>query len=230
VVVASIPASKLPGTVGELVRQRLREIGRTSRDLADAVGVPVTYIDDLIAGSRRPPLPARTDIYAKMTSFLRLSRNDVTTRASAERASVAAAAAVEPGPEVRTLLLDMCEPSTARTLKQRRAKRGGAEVADFFGRLLEVAQSAVRRSLDDQIGLRLAAAEYGSTYADMRFRILEFLDVTPDTLTADDLLRFVRPRIARWDVDFKTGVLRVVLQAKGPRDRTPRADDKKERE
>jgi len=212
------------------MRQRLREIGRSSKDLAEAVGVPEQYIDDLIAGARRPPLPGRTDIYAKMTSFLRVGRNDVITRAVAERAGAPSPGATGPGVRVRELVLAMCEPRTARTLEQRRAKRGGAELAGFIQRLLEVTQRAVRRSLDDQIGLRLQAAERGSTYLAMRFKVLEFLDVTADTLTADDLMHFLRPRIARWDVDFTTGVLRVVLQTKGPRDRTPRREEKQEKE
>jgi hypothetical protein len=83
-----------------------------------------------------------------------------------------------------------------------------------------VAQGAVRRTLDDQIAVRLAAAERGSTYVDMRFKVLEFLDVTADALTAEDLAEFLRPRISRWDVDLETGVLRVVMRAHGPREKT----------
>lgn len=220
--------SKLPDTVGALVRLRLHEVGRSAQDLAAAIGVPAEYIDSLITGDRRPPLPGRTDIYQKMTSFLRLGRNEVTTRAIAERAGDRKARASGPATSVRVLLLEMCEPRTARSLEQRRAKHGGAELAGLIQRILDVAQASVLRSLDDQIGLRLKAAEHGSTYLATRFRVLEFLDVTADTLTADDLRHFVRPRIARWDVDLKSGVLRVVMQAKGPRDRTPRREPPKE--
>ena len=208
----------LPGTVGELVRQRLKEIGRSSTQLAEAVQVPRSYIDELIAGERRPPLPGRTDIYLKMTSFLRLRRNDVQTCARAERGSAKPARA--PAPQVRELLLALCEPSTAAVLERRRSARGAAELWDFFQRVLDVAQSAVLRTLDDQIAVRLAAAEHGSTYIEMRGKVLDFLDVTADTLTAADLTSFLRPRIARWDVDLETGVVRVVLRTHAPRERT----------
>jgi hypothetical protein len=86
----------------------------------------------------------------------------------------------------------------------------------------------VLRTLDDQIAIRLAAAERGSTYIDMRGRVLEFLDVTTDTLTPEDLLEFLRPRIARWDVDLETGVLRVVLRTHAPRERSAKRVSVKE--
>jgi hypothetical protein len=214
------PSSKPPGSVGELVRRRLREIKRSPAELAAAVAVPEQYIDDLIAGSRRPPLPGKTDIYAKMTSFLRLRRNDVTACAVAERA--AAAPGGGPGAQVRSLLLDLCAPGTARALGQRRGRRSGAELTGILQRLLDVAQGAVRRQLDDPTGIRLAAAERGSSYVDMRLKVLEFMDATADTLTPEDLVEFLRPRITSWDVNLDTGVLRVVLRAAGPRGREPR--------
>ena len=206
--------SEQSGTFAELLQRRLLEIGRSPAELAEAIAVPGHYIDDLIAGCRRPPLPGRTDIYSKMTSFLRLGRNDVVACARAERAGAAPTGASGPRAHVRELLLSLCEPETAREL-QRRHARGSAELAGFLQRLLDVTLGAVRRVLDDQIGLKLAAVEQGSTYLAARFKVLEFLDVTADTLTAEHLTEFLRPRIARWDVDLETGVLRVVFRPQG---------------
>jgi hypothetical protein len=87
---------------------------------------------------------------------------------------------------------------------------------------LGIAQGAVRRSLDDQIALRVSAAQQGLTYVALRLRVLEFLDATLDTLTEEDVADFVRPRIERWDVDLETGVLRVVLRAQEAQDRDRR--------
>ena len=172
----TLPASKQSSTVGELLGRRLKEVNRSAQQLAEVAQVPATYIDDLISGSRRAPLPARTDIYEKMTSFLRLGRNDLVSCARSERASVAVSAGV--GPE-----------------------------------------AAVRRLLDDQVSLRLAAGQRGISYEVLRLSVLEFLDATPDTLTTDDVVQFVQPRIARWDVDLETKVLRVALRGQEPRDR-----------
>lgn len=219
--------SKIPGTVGELLRQRLREINRSPDELAEAVGVPTQYIEELMAGSRRPPLPERTDIYGKMTSFLRLRRNDVVECARVERAGDAPATGSGPGAKVRSALLALCDPETAQELERRRARGGGTELAGFLQRVLEVTQGAVRRVLDDQIGLRLAAADRGRTYAAARLHILEFLEVTADTVTTEDLTEFVRPRVARWNVDLESGVVRVVLQALPPRERAPRRELRK---
>jgi len=90
---------------------------------------------------------------------------------------------------------------------------------DFIQRLLDITQGAVRRLLDDQVSLRLAAGQRGISYEVLRLSVLEFLDATPDTLTTDDVVQFVQPRIARWDVDLETKVLRVALRGQEPRDR-----------
>src|ERR1700688_3508912 len=119
----ALPLSKQSSTVGELLGRRLREVNRSAAQLAEVVQVPETYIDDLISGSRRAPLPARTDIYEKMTSFLRLGRNDLVSCARSERAS-ASPTALGPEADVRRLLLDLCEPQTARVLERRRSSRG----------------------------------------------------------------------------------------------------------
>jgi hypothetical protein len=152
-----------------------------------------------------------------MTRFLRLGRNDLVTCARAERARPAGAKAPAPDPAAAKLLLDLCEPTTAREIARRRTRRGDTEFADLVQRLLDVAQGAVRRLLDDPVALRIAAVHRGIAYIDMRLLVLEFLDATPDTVTAADLAEFVRPRIATWDVDLETGVLRVVLKAHEPR-------------
>ncbi len=205
-------------TVGQLLRARLKEVKRTVEELATAVDVPAHYVDELISGSRRPPAPERTDIYARMTTFLRLGRQEMVTRARAERAENNGRTA-SPRPTVRRQLLELCEPATARRLEQRRAKSGGSELAGLCERLLGVTQGSVRRLLDDQVALRLAAAERATTYLDLRFRVLEFLDATPATVSMEALAEFVTPRVRRWDVDFDTGVLRVVLRTQESRRR-----------
>src|SRR2546430_16653314 len=117
----SSPLPKQALTLGGLLRRRLREVNRSAAQLAEAVQVPSQYIDDLITGARRPPLPGRTDIYPKMTSFLRLSRNDPTARAASERAA-AAADTPAPGAAARRLLRDLGQPESARALEQRRGE------------------------------------------------------------------------------------------------------------
>jgi hypothetical protein len=181
--------------------------------LAEAVMVPVEYMDELIAGTRRPPRPANTDIYARITSFLRLGRRDMAACAIAEHASLSHGGPAQPRARVRDLLLELCERSTAQELVRRRTRIGATELAGFFERVLAVAQAAVRRSLNDHAALRVEAAAQGMTFVAVRFRVLEFLEATTATVSVADLNHFLRSRIARWDVDLDTGVVRIVMQA-----------------
>ena len=206
-----VPPLKKVVKVSELLKDRLKETKHTAAELAEAAEVPEVYIEQLIAGRRRPPLPSRTDVYEKMTRFLRLGRNDLVLCASAERTGKAEKV-TELGEDVKRIMLALCDPETARSL-ERRARKDEAELFDLLTRVLQVVQGSARRTLDDGITLRLQAAQRGSSYPEMRMRVLDFLDATPCTVTIEDLNHFLRPRVERWDVDMQTGVLKVTLAA-----------------
>ena len=214
---------KQPVKVGLLMRRRLRELKRTPRELAAAVQVSETYIADLLAGRRRPPAPGRTDVYERMTKFLRLHRNDLPTCARAERESLGSRRR-RLHPTVRRALLELCEPVKARTLARRLGNtRGAALELLIAGRLLEVAQGFVRRQLDDEVGIRVAATREGCNYLDVRMRLLDFLDASPDVLTLEIYQDFVRPRVAAWDLDLDNQAMRIVLRSQEPAPRQKRA-------
>src|SRR5213594_3408853 len=184
--VAALPL-KRPVKVGELVRRRLRELKRSPRELADAVQVSEIYIADLVAGRRRPPAPGRMDVYAPMTKFLKLHRNDLPTCAKAERDGETKSKR-RPHPEIRQQFLDLClDPARARVLARRLGRKDGVMLERVIvGRLLEVAQGFVRRQLDDDVGIRIAASREGCSYLEWRMKLMEFLDATPEGLTPDD--------------------------------------------
>ncbi|MSR07011.1 MAG: hypothetical protein EXR93_08105 [Gemmatimonadetes bacterium] len=198
-------------TVRKLLQERLTETQKSADELAAAVDLPAHYVTDLLAGKRRPPLPTRTDVYEKMTRFLKLGRTDLADCARAERAA-SNADRQSPDADVQTQILDLCSVDTAKALKKRARSDDDAEMIDLIGRVLIVVQGNARRSLDDQIPLRIAATRTGASYPEMRLRVLEFLDTSPGTLSIKDLIDFVRPQIASWDVDFDTGVLKVILR------------------
>lgn len=203
---------KRPVRVGQLVGRRLRELKRTPQELAAAVKVSDDYIADLLAGRRRPPAPGRTDLYAPMTKFLRLHRNDLPTCARAERAAEGGTRR-RPDRKVWKLVLELCLPTRERVLTRRLGKPDAAELEGVIaGRLLEVAQGFVRRQLEDEVGLRVAATRDGCSYLEARMRLLEFLDADAQSLTLHDCEEFVRPRIATWDIDFDTRTMRIVLR------------------
>jgi len=224
---AAIPL-KRPVKVGQLVRRRLKELKRTPRELADALQVTERFIAELVSGRRLPPAPSRADVYAPMTKFLRLHRNDLPTCARAER-EVEGPSRRRPSPRVRDLLLELCEPTRARALvrrvTQKRVGGGGGLSLDALvaQRLLEVAQGFVRRQLDDEVGIRVASGREGCTYLELRMRLMEFLDATPASLTPTDVEDFFRPRIGTWDIDFETQTMRIVLRTQEPAPRQKRA-------
>jgi hypothetical protein len=206
------PVSRFkPGvTVRQILAERLEETKRSSDELADAIEVPSQYIHDLIGGRRRPPMPARTDVYERMTRFLKLGRTDLADCATAERAEMGEDRAA-PTTAVRDQMLGLCTGSTASRLRQG-GRKDQAMLVDLFARVLAVAQLNVCRSLVEGIPLRIMASRNGVSYAEVRLRVLEFLDTTPATLTVADLVEFVLPHIAEWDVD-ENGVLKVVLRS-----------------
>jgi hypothetical protein len=84
-------------------------------------------------------------------------------------------------------------------------------------RLLELVQASVRH---DTLAYR-ATMRPGRNHVTMRGRVFEFLDATIDALNVSDFEEFVRPRVASWDMDRDTGVLRVVFSGREQRSSGP---------
>jgi len=211
-----VPQAAPTKPVGVLLRTRLKQLEKTSTELAEAVQLPMEYIEGLLSGKRRPPQPGWTDLYDRMTQYLKFGRNDLAAAAIAERAERAEAPR-RADPRVRDLVLGLCEPSTAASFQP---KSGKPHPADAMAqRLLEVVQASVRH---DTLAYR-ATMRPGRNHVTMRGRVFEFLDATIDALNVADFEEFIRPRVATWDVDRDTGVLRVVFQGREQRPSTPPA-------
>ncbi len=197
-------------TIGQMVKKRLKELESTPEDLAAAIDIPVAYVEDLMAGRRTPPAPGRTDIYAGMTTFLKLARNELATIAEEEREAVAATKPKAIKADVVRALLALCEPETAKDLAKRARRAGGVEFWTIVQRLLDATRGMIRRSLNDHAALRTTAGRSAVPYSALRMQILDFLEVTPSTLTTEDVAKFLTPYVAKWDFDRETGIMRVV--------------------
>jgi hypothetical protein len=164
------------------------------------------------------------DVYAPMTKFLKLHRNDLPTCAKAERDGETKSRR-RPHPAIRDQFLALfLDPVRGRALARRLARKDGVMLERVIvGRLLEVAQGFVRRQLDDDVGIRIAASRDGCTYLEKRMKLMEFLDATAEGLTPEDGEEFVRPRIAGWDIDLDTNAMRIVLRSQDPAPRQVRA-------
>ncbi len=197
-------------TIGQMVKKRLKELESSPEDLAAAIDIPVAYVEDLMAGRRTPPAPGRTDIYAGMTTFLKLARNELATIAEEEREAVAATKPKAIKADVVRALLALCEPETAKDLAKRAKRAGGVEFWTIVQRLLDATRGMIRRSLNDHAALRTTAGRSAVPYSALRMQILDFLEVTPSTLTTEDVAKFLKPYVAKWDFDRETGIMRVV--------------------
>ena len=145
-----------------------------------------------------------------MTTFLKLARNELVTIAEEEREALAASKPKAIKADVMRALLELCEPETAKLLERRSKKGGGVEFWEIVQRLLDATRGMIRRSLNDHAALRTTAGRSAVPYSALRMQILDFLEVTPSTLTTADIARFIKPYVAKWDYDLETAILRVV--------------------
>src|SRR5579872_1925959 len=102
--------------VSLVIKQRLADLGLDQRDLAAAVQVTDSYVSQLLTRKKAPPAPGRTDIYDRMSEFLRLPAGELSKLADAQRQEqFKKRVAASPRPlfqECRELVLRKCDPET----------------------------------------------------------------------------------------------------------------------
>lgn len=202
--------------VSLLIRQRLSELGLDQKDLAAAAQVTESYISQLLARKKAPPVPRRTDIYEKIGQFLRLPSEELSRLADVQRKQELKKKIAEtPAPlfkECRELILRKCDP-------ERRAEVWRIFEKETFGELerlvtqkiLDVAQGLAREELRSEEWLRLMAQLSGRGYEQMRVAILEFLDTDVFRVSIESCVSFLDPMIDSWDIELKTFGIEIVL-------------------
>src|SRR5712691_4392092 len=71
--------------VSLLIRHRLHQLELDQKDLAAAAQVTESYISQLLTRKKPPPAPARTDIYDRMSEFLKLPAGELSKLAEVQR-------------------------------------------------------------------------------------------------------------------------------------------------
>src|SRR6201997_2713064 len=107
--------------VSLVIKQRLLELGFEQRDLAAAAEVTESYISQLLTGKKLPPAPGRTDIYEKISRFLKLPGGQL-ARFAAEQRKEELKKNLEMPPlplfrEVRQLVLSKCAPKKQKEVR-----------------------------------------------------------------------------------------------------------------
>lgn len=199
------------------VRSRLAKLGREQKDLARAAQVTESYVSQLLSRKKAPPGRDRTDIYAKMETFLELEPGELGRLAETERAEeLKRRLDRRPEPlfqQFRDLLLRKCAPQNRDEVRAIFDAQPFGTLERLVARnLLETVQRVARRELDNEDWIRRAAGSVGRGNEVMRVMVLEFLDTDVFHVSGESCVNFLDPLVASWSVDLETLRLDITLE------------------
>ena len=202
--------------VSLLIRHRLNELELDQKDLAAAAQVTESYISQLLTRKKAPPAPGRTDLYDRMSEFLRLPSGELSKLADGQRRENLKKRVTEPPrplfKECRELVLRKCDPERRREIRRIFEKEPFGEFERLITQtLLDVAQGLAKDELRSEEWLRLMAQLSGRSYEQMRVTILDFLDTDVFHVSLENCVSFLDPMIDSWDIDLKTFGMEVIL-------------------
>ena len=205
--------------VSSLIRNRLDKLGLEQKDLASAVQVTESYVSQLLGRKKAPPAPARTDLYDKISEFLKLPKNELSNLADLQRREELKKKVVEPPrplfKECRALVLRKCAPGGRGEIAAIFEKQPFGELERLVTeKLLDVAQGVAREELRSEEWLRQMAQLSQRSYEQTRVAILEFLDTDVFNLSVENCVTFLDPIIESWDIDLKTFGVEIVLNSR----------------
>jgi transcriptional regulator with XRE-family HTH domain len=205
--------------VSLLIRNRLNELGLEQKDLALAVQVTESYVSQLLSRKKAPPAPGRTDLYDKMSEFLRLPKGELSKLADLQRQEELKKKVAEPPSplfrEFRDLILRKCHPATRGEIARIFVQQPFGELERLVTqKLLDVAQGVAREELRSEAWIRRMARLSNRGYEHIRVAMLEFLDSDVFNVSVENCASFLDPMIESWDVDLKTFGLEIVLNSR----------------
>src|SRR2546425_3692740 len=142
-----------------VIRQRLEELGAEQRALATAGQVTESYISQLLDRKKAPPAPNRTDIYAKMETFLKLPRGQLSKLADLQRKEELKRRLGDPltplFKEVRELILRKYNPDNRTEIRATFERQPFGELERLVTqKLLDVVKRVAKEELDNERWLR----------------------------------------------------------------------------
>jgi hypothetical protein len=199
-----------------MIKQRLEELDLEQKDLSNAAGVTDSYISQLLARKKLPPLPDRTDIYPKMEKFLKLPAAKLSELAAHERAEeLKKKLPGSPMPlyaEIRNFVLEKCAPAKQKEMRAIFEKQPFGELERLVTqKLLDVVKRVARQELESEKWLKSVAQLNGRSYEEMRVGILEFLDADVLNISGEDCASFLDPLIDSWEIDLANFGMEIIL-------------------
>jgi transcriptional regulator with XRE-family HTH domain len=199
-----------------VIKRRLEELGLEQKDLATAAEVTDSYISQLLARKKLPPAPDRTDIYEKMSKFLKLPGDRLPKLAELQRREeLKRELADPPSPmyrEVREVILRKCVRHKERQVREIFERQPFGELEHLITqKLLDVIKKVAQEELNNKSWVHLVARLAGRSYEQTRVTLLEFLDTDVFSLSPENCASFLDPLIQSWDVDLATFGMEIVL-------------------
>jgi transcriptional regulator with XRE-family HTH domain len=199
-----------------VIQQRLKELGMEQRDLAEAAQVTESYISQLLTRKKAPPAANRTDIYEKMTAFLRLPKGHLAAMVEEQRREDWKRKLADPLKplyhEVREVVIRKCQRERQKQVRGIFEKQAFGELERLVTqKLLDVTKRIARDELENEQWLRSVAKLRNQSYEEARTIILDFLDTDVFNISVAHCTAFLIPMIDSWDIDMATFAIKVLL-------------------
>jgi transcriptional regulator with XRE-family HTH domain len=199
-----------------VIRQRLNQLGLEQRDLALAAQVTESYVSQLLAGKKAPPVPGRTDIYDKMGELLGFPKGELAKIGELQRKQALKKELIDPPAplfrEVRELLLRKCKPGKAGSVRAIFEQQPFGEFERLVTqKLLDVAKRVAEKELPHEEWLHRVAKISKRSYEEMRVAILEFLNTDVFDMSNEHCVCFLDPLVKSWDIDLGTFEVEIEL-------------------
>ena len=199
-----------------VIQQRLKELGLEQRDLAAAAQVTESYISQLLTHKKAPPAADRTDLYEKMSAFLKLPKGQLSAMVEAQRREeLKKKLADPPAPlfrEVRELIIRKCKAEKRTPVREIFENQAFGELERLVTQtLLDVTKGIAREELQTENWPRNAAKLRAQSPEEMRAITLDFLDTDVFNVSIDHCAAFLDPLIDSWDIDLRTFGMEIAL-------------------
>jgi hypothetical protein len=169
-----------------------------------------------LSGKKRPPAPARTDIYERLEGSLKLPAGKLAGLADAQRKQeLSKMIQSPPAPlfkEVRALLLEKCKAGRRGQVRSIFDKEPFGELERLITHnLMNVIKSLASEELGQESWLRTVARLSNRSYTQVRGAALEFLNSGIVKMTPERCVAFLDPLIVSWDIDLASFAFEIVL-------------------
>jgi len=202
--------------IASLIRHRLDELGIGQRELAAAAEVTESYISQLLAKKKTPPAPDRTDIYDKVAKILKLPSKELARLADTQRREEFKRKVLDPPQplfqDFSQLILRKCVAAKRKQITNIFEREPFGEFERFITqKLFDVAKRVAKEELEDEKWIHSVARAAKTSYEETRVLILEFLDTDVFHVSVENCISFLDPLIPRWDIEFDSFGMEIVL-------------------